>query len=236
MHLNEIFRLATSITVGVGLVFILADRLRLAGLLFTVSALALVVGAFGRDNGDYFLPGRAQIEATTTSDRIGLFVGQHWSQDVFDYYGWYVDAMRVLETRDCGLRYLRNETRDAFLEALAPFAQYQLAPFGTGMHDVPLDEWTQRLRPDYDLRERLKARDILVVAVQKAGAAEERAAPDGHRIFNPLIPAQPAALEREPPDGYKSFARKVTPKSWFLPDGLVTLLFAPAECGEMPAK
>lgn len=214
LHLNEIFRLATSVTVGVGLIFIVADRVRLAGVLFAVSALALVVGAFGRDNGDYFLPSRGQIEATTTSDRIGLFVGQHWSQDVFDYYDWYVDAMRVLQTRACGVRYLRNETRDAFLEALAPFIQYQLMPFGTGMFEVPLDEMGRRLRPDYDFGERLVARDILVVAVQKAATVEERAAPDGYRIF----------------------ARRVTPKSVFLPDGLVTVLFAPVECGEAPPK
>jgi hypothetical protein len=236
LHLNEIFRLATSITVGLGLVFILVDRLRLAGPLFAVIALALVVGTFGRDNGDYFLPSRALIKATTTSNRIGLFVGQRWSQDVFDYYDWYVEAMRVLETRACGLRYFENETRDAFLEALAPFMQYQLAPFGSGMHDVPLNEWSRRLRPDYDLNERLKARDILVVAIQKASAAEEHAAPDGHRVFNPYIAPQQAPLERTPPEGYRIFARRITPKSWFLPDGLVTLLIAPAKCGEMPAK
>ena len=170
LHRNDIFRLATSITVGLGLVFIVADRLHVAGVLFAVSSLALVAGTFGGDNGDNFLLSRAQIEATTTSDRIGLFVGQHWSQDVFDYYDWYVDAMRVLQTRACGVRYLRNETRDAFLEALSPFIQYQLMPFGTGLLNVSLDvldDWTRRLRPDYDLDERLAARDILVV-VQKA--------------------------------------------------------------------
>jgi hypothetical protein len=213
-----------------------ADRLRLAGVLFAVSALALVVGAFGRDNGNYFLPSRAQIEATTTSSRIGLFVGQHWSKDVFDYYDWYVDAMRVLQTRACGVRYLRNETRDAFLEALAPFVQHQLMPFGAGLHEVPLDDWTRRLRPDYDLGARLAARDILVVAVQKPTTVEERAAPDGHRVFNPFIPPQPAPSVRTPPNGYTMFARRVTPKSWFLRDGMVTVLFAPAECGEALPK
>jgi hypothetical protein len=236
LHLHNIFRLATSVAVGVGLPFIVADRLRLAGILFAVSALALVVGAFGRDNGIYFLPSRAQIEATTTNGRIGLFVGQHWSEDVFDYYDWYVDAMRVLQTRACGVRYLRNETRDAFLEALAPFIQHQLMPFGSGLYEVPLDDWTRRLRPDYDLGERLAARDILVIAVQKATTVEERAAPDGHRVFNPSIPPQTAPSVRTPPDGYRIFARRVTPKSWFLPDGLVTVLFAPVECGEAPPK
>jgi hypothetical protein len=235
LHLNEIFRLATSITVGIGLIFIVADRLRLAGALFAVSALALIGGAFGRDNGDYFLPSRAQIDATTTSDRIGLFVGQHWSQDVFDYYDWYVNAMRVLQSRACGVRYLRNETRDAFLEALAPFIQHQLMPFGTGMYEVPLDNWTQRLRPDYDFGERLAARDILVVAVQKAATVDERSATDGHRVFNPLIPPQ-TAPSVPTPDGYRIFARMVTPKSWFLPDGLETVLLAPVECGEAPPK
>ncbi|MBD9453530.1 hypothetical protein IB244_18475 [Rhizobium sp. RHZ02] len=232
VHLNEIFRLATSVSLGAGLVYILADRLRLAGLLFACATLALVVGVLGRDSGDYFLPSRAQIEAATTSDRIALFARQRWSQDVFDYYDWYVDAMGVLQTRSCGLSYLRNETRDAFLEALSPFVQYQLMPFGNGMLDVPVDEWSQRLRPDYDYGERLKARDILVITTEKPRAGDD-AAPDGDRVFNPFIPPQQAASEGTAPDGYRTFARRITPKSWFLPDGLVTLIFAPAECGEM---
>lgn len=234
LHLNEIFRLATSITVGIGLVFIAADRLRLAGVLFAVSALALVVGAFGPDNGDPFVPSRAQIEAATTSDRIGLFAGQRWSQDVFDYYGWYVDAMRVLQTRACGLRYLRNETRDAFLEALSPYVQYQLMPFGNGMAPISLDDWGRRLRPDYHLGARLKARDIVIVAVEKPVTADEQVAPDGHRVLNLSIGTQPTRAANAVPEGYRVFARRVTPKSWFLPGGLVTVLLAPTECGEMP--
>jgi|GEM_PF-1926407 len=234
LHLNEIFRLATSITVGMGLVFIIADRVRMAGFLFVLLALGLVAGAFGNDNGDYFLPDRAQIKATTRDERIGLFAGQRWSQDVFDYYNWYVDAVTLLQTRNCGLRYFRNETRDAFLEALTPFVQYQLMPVGVGMHEVPLDTWTHKLRPDYDLDERLKSRDILVATVRQPATAEERAVADGHRVFNPFIPPQPAPQEVSPPAGYEIFAFRATPKSWFLHDGLVTVLLAPASCGALP--
>jgi hypothetical protein len=142
-----------------------------------------------------------------------------------------VDAMRVLQTRACGLHYLRNETRDAFLEALSPFVQYQLAPFGSGMIQTPSDEWSRRLRPDYDYTQRLKVRDIVVIARQKP-SAEDQPAPDGNRVFD-RDPPELAPLESAPPDGYRIFARRVTPRSWFLPNGFVTLIFAPAECGEM---
>jgi hypothetical protein len=233
VHRLDIFRLATSVAVGTGLVFILFDRVRLAGLLFGFLTLALTVFTVvtGGYYGNPFLPSRAQIEATTTSDRIALFVGQRWSQDVFDYYDWYVDAMRVLQTRACGLHYFRNETRDAFLAALSPFVQYQLAPFGRSMFEAPIDEWSRRVRPDYDYPQRLKVRDILVITRQKPGA-EDQAAPDGNRVFD-RDPPELAPLESPPPDGYRIFARRVTPRSWFLPNGFVTVIFAPAECGEM---
>lgn len=210
LHLNEIFRLSTSMTVGLGLVFLLTDRIGISRLFFYLSTAALIFSWFGKHNGNYFVPTRAQIEMATTSDRIGLFSGQRWNQEIFEYYDWYVDRMHSLETRSCGLRYLRNETRDAFLAALSPFKQHQLMPFGSGMHDVPLDDWNHRLRPDYDLDERLKERDILVIAVQKANATEERMPPNGYRVFD----------------------RRVTPKSRFLPDGAVTLLLTPEACGE----
>ena len=232
VHLPDIFRLATSVSLGAGLVFILFDRVRLAGLLFGFLTLALAGSVVTGGYGNWFLPSRAEIEATTTSDRIALFVGQRWSQDVFDYYDWYVDAMRVLQTRACGLHYLRNETRDAFLEALSPFVQYQLAPFGRSMFEAPIDEWSRRLRPDYDYRQRLKVRDILVITRQKP-SAEDQAAPDGNRRFGPRDPPEPTPLESTPPDGYRLFSRRVTPRSWFVPGGFVTLIFAPAECGEM---
>lgn len=51
------------------------------------------------------LPHRAQIAATTCDDCTGLFAGQGWSQDVFDYYIWYVNAVTLLQARGCGLRH-----------------------------------------------------------------------------------------------------------------------------------
>ena len=41
------------------------------------------------------LPHRAQIAATTCDDCTGLFAGQGWSQDVFDYYIGYVNAVTL---------------------------------------------------------------------------------------------------------------------------------------------
>jgi len=88
------------------------------------------------------------------------------------------------------------------------------------------------LRPDYDYTQRLKVRDIVVITRQKP-SAEDQAAPDGNRRFDPRNPLELAPLESTPPDGYRIFARRVTPRSWFLPNGFVTVIFAPAECGEM---
>lgn len=209
LHLNEIFRLATSVTVGLCLVFLVADKLSLATPLFTVLSIGLVIGTFGNDSGNYFLPSKAQVESATTDDHIALFNGQHWSGNVFEYYNWFADDMRLLESRSCGLRYFRNETRDAFLAILSPFRQYQLMPVGAGMHNVPVDDWSRRLRPDYNLAERLLAHDIVIFSSQSATASTDRALPEGYKIFD----------------------RKITPKSRFLPDGDITLILTPATCG-----
>lgn len=211
LHINEIFRLATSATVGLCLVFIIADRLHVATPLFVALSIGLVVGGFGDSSGNYFLPKKEQIASSTKDNRIALFKGQRWSREIFDYYNWFTHDMRILQSRPCTLRYFRNETRDAFLAILSPYSQYQLAPFGAGMGGVPIDDWSRRLRPDYDLPTRLLARDIIIISSQRADAVADRAIPNGYRIFD----------------------RRVTPKSRFLPDGDMTLIVAPEACGPL---
>jgi len=210
VHLHDIFRLATSVSIGVGLTYILAERLGVSGLLFIASSVGLIAGAFGDDSGIYFFPNKAQREAASTNNSIGLFVGQHWRSEVFDYYRWFAEDMRVLEKRSCGLRYFRNETRDAFLATLSPFRQYQLMPFGKGMLNVPIDDWNRRLRPDYDIPERLRARDVVIFASSIRPGSQDPVLPAGYMIFD-----QRFGLER----GVQ-------------PDEDVTYVIVPAECGK----
>ena len=87
----------------------------------------------------------------------------------------------------------------------------RLFTFAT-MFEQPFEEWSRRLRPDYDYRQRLKVRDILVITRQKP-SAKDQSAPDGNRRFNPRDPPELAPLESTPPDGYRIFARRVTPRS-----------------------
>jgi len=134
----------------VGLIFIVADRLRSGRRsLRGVGARPCGRGVRTRQRQLLSAEAGAQIEATTTDGRIGLFVGQHWSQDVFDYYDWLCGTPCAVLQDAAPAACVISETKRAMhsLRHSPPFMQHQLMPFGSGMYEVPLDDWARRLRP-----------------------------------------------------------------------------------------
>ena len=160
LHLNEIFRLATSITIGTILVYLFAAKYRIENWVFGIFCTLFVFSLAGKNNGNYFFPTRTQISEATESQEQPLFTGQKWPARTFDFYLEFERDMKLLKNDRCGIKYYANGSSDVFLSTLTPFTQYQLAPFGQGRYDVA--DWTA-LRPEFDKEKRSAEQQDIVL-------------------------------------------------------------------------
>ena len=222
VHLREVFRLATSVALGAGLVYILAARLRLSELVFIIVSVGLISSVFVHRSGNYkprFFPNEMQINSDTRSEAPAIFRGQRWTADTFDYYFWFSDAVRALEGKSCGLSYFWNRTSDAFLTVFTTLKQTQLMPFGEAANKTDADAWSKLLRPDLDLGERLRKRDVVVFATIARDAVDTYPVPPGYVVID----------RRQTPWSHYIYAIAGIWES----EGLETLILAPETCTDM---
>lgn len=212
LHLAEVFRLVTSVAVGTVLLFYFASKLRVEGLMFWGMLAGMVVSWHSPINGNYYYPSMEQLAATSTGSRPAIFSGQRWPKEAFDYYEAFAARLTSLQDASCGLRYFHNDTKDAFLATLNPFAQYQLAPFGrAAFDDLPLWRWSRILRPDYDVDHKISVdRDIVLFQTVK---------PEDVETYRP-------------PSGYVVASRRQMPRSHFFPEGNFLFVVIPEACGK----
>lgn len=230
LHIPEVFRLATGVMAGTALLFAMAGRFRVATPVFVICTGLLLTGWGGAHNGNDMMPTRYQIENGVTSRTQPLFAGQLWPAEAHAYYDWYDTAMRDIAARGCGVKYIRNETFDAYLEALSPFMQHQLMPFGQVFFGFPLEDWSRKLRPDYDVAARLRNRDIVIVT-SRLPSAEEAAVQQYDPALEQRSDASSATRNPVPPPGFVAFSGRLSPRSQFLREGLFTLIWVPEACG-----
>jgi hypothetical protein len=168
-----------------------------------------------------------------------IFAGQRWAPGVYAYYDWYETSMRELDARGCGIKYIRNETLDAYLEAFSPFQQNQFMPFGRGIfhlrNNLSIDLWGRQRRPDYDLEARLRNRDIVIVTSRMLKSHNTFVPPD-NRNFEPNMRETSVLRDPSPPAGFVEYSSRVTPRSYVMPEDNVTLLWVPDRCGIRTAE
>lgn len=207
-HLNEIFRLATGVALGSALIYIHAARYRIEHFVFGIFCLFFVVNLASRNEGNYFYPTRAQkAQGTIAPDDMPLFAGQRWPLDRFDFYRVFQQDMVLLKEDECQIRYYANDTTDVFLAILAPFDQYQLAPFGRGRYEIA--GW-EALRPEFDVEKRVRdQQDIVLFSEQEKEAAHE-----------------PVSV----PKGYVLARRYAMPEITYRPVGNIVSIMVPEKC------
>lgn len=213
LHLNEIFRLATSITIGTVLVYMVAARWRLENWTFWIFFLIFAVSIDEHKGGNYFFPKAEQRSAATSAADMPFFSGQRWPAATFDFYRSFRNDMELLRQDDCGIRYFANETTDAFLAILAPFAQYQLTPMGGGPHQFP---GVAAVRPDLDVQARMLVHRDIVLFTET-----------GNR-FTKFDHGTPAAAVLPP--GYVVARRYDLPAITYRPAGAVLSIATPEKC------
>jgi len=202
LHGNEIFRLATSVAVGAGLVYWVASLRRFENLLFVASSFLLLVSLGRGGDGNYFLPSRTQMGNSVVVETPVEFRGQKWALEVQEFYQSLDRDMRTLKMEECGVRFFQNTTHDAFISALSPFSSYQVAPFGNG------PGW-ERLRPEFDVQKRV-AEDKDIALFLKVSLV--------------------SASDYLPPPGYAVARRYVMPKVVFFEQGDTLLIVVPEIC------
>lgn len=211
LHLNEIFRLSTSITLGAVLVYYFAAHYKFESYVFIVFAVILTITFARGGNGNYFLPTMKQITLATTSATPSLFAGQKWPAEAFDYYKSVERDLSRLRDSSCGIKYYSNDTKDVFITTLTPFIQYQLAPFGRGMNDMA--GW-KALRPEYDLRRKVAVdKDIVIFATVKQSDIDDYLPPADYFVVN----------------------RYQMPYSFFFEEGDFLFIVAPQACAKAGA-
>lgn len=208
MHLNEIFRLATGIALGAGIVFIQIRSPRVKSIFFWLLLLTMTVTLASKDNGNYFFPSKKTRSESIFVSTPYEFYGQRWPVGVDKFYINFKSDMHKIEQAECGVNFHYNETKDAFLATLSPFNQYQVSPFGHGMHGT--GSFSQ-LRPEINLDKKiLDAADIVLFK----------------EVENNDIGFY------QPPANFAEISRNIIPRSRFFPEENWLLILVPMKCAQ----
>ena len=218
LHLFEIFRFATGITVGAVLFFIIAKKYKVENIFFIVISIFSLLSIFDLDkpairnskgNGNYFYPTQTQLTAYPVRIEIPVFKGQKWSPIVFSYYSAIMNDLAEINKHNPHIKYQYNETPDAFFSVLSPFKQYQYAPFGSGTFEL---QGFNNFRPDYNLENRIINKDIIIFATSTRSDHSDYTPPKGYDIVNSY----------EVPESYffkgKKYMHIVAPKAFVTND------------------
>ena len=205
LHLTELFRLATGMVVGVPLLYFVANRYKVATLLFLGFLVVSGWTIISNPHNDWF-PTTEQRYDSYKGLKPSVFVGQRWPKKTFDYYQEVQNDLLTLQKRGCGIQFHVNDTEDAFLATISPFNAFQMAPFGRGLANSPIPLFDE-LRPEFNFQEKIHS-------------------PDGLAI---LTFADRKVTNFEPPKGYFIFSSYRAPKATFIPEGKL-LILAPLAC------
>jgi hypothetical protein len=210
LHLNEVFRLITGFSIGAIFVFYFANKIKVADLLFII----MVAACWDTRSwhiGNNFTPLPITIQTAEMVQSPSVFRGQKWTPQVNFYYDSINSDMQFLKNHSCGIEYLLNDSPDAFIAAISPFKQYQIAPFGRGLYLIRSEQFDS-LRPDYDLQTKiLEAKDLLIIRTLKT---EEEV-----RMYSP-------------PKGFYVYGTYQLPSNVYFMQGHSILLIAPLKCGQ----
>ncbi len=208
LHLNEIFRLITGFSLGAIFVFYLANKIKVADLLFIIMVMACW-HTRSWHIGNNFTPLPTTIQTAEIVKSPSVFRGQKWTSPVRFYYQSINSDMQYLKSHSCGIDYLLNDSPDAFIAAISPFKQYQIAPFGRGL-DLTRSEQLDFLRTDYKLQAKiLEAKDLLIIRTLKN--------------------EQEVGMYR-PPNGFYVYKTYQLPSNVYFMQGHSLALIAPQAC------
>ena len=206
LHLPELFRLATGTVVGVPLLYFLANRYKIATLLFLGFSIVSGWTIISNPHNNWF-PTTEQRYDGYKGVKPSVFVGQRWPKKTFDYYQKVQSDLAALQDRSCGIQFHVNDTEDAFLATMSPFNAFQMAPFGRGLANSPTPLFDD-LRPEFNLQKKMHSSNDLAILT-----FEDR------KVSN-----------FELPKGYFIFSSYQVPAASFIPAGKHLLLLAPLAC------
>ena len=202
IHINEIFRLATGSMVGVATLYVMLAHLKLATPSFIFIILTLGSTLTTLNSGNYFFPSNASVKSAQSVTTPLVFYGQRWQKNAIQYYQQIDSDLKKLKNSPCDILFHYNDTRDAFLQILSPYSQYQVAPFG-------LSAAMSAVRPDLDFKKKIATANEII-------------------IFQ-MIPEGDFSVY-EPQEGFIVYRHYYVPFAHFIPSGNILVILAPSIC------
>lgn len=172
LHLPELFRVITGSAIGVLNVWVSVKNCRHRTWLYCILMISFALTLFPSGTGykfsttNYFFPSAAQRSAARPISQPLEFGGQKWSQEIVDFYFEIKQDLGLVKTKCPTIRYLANDTHDAFLQVISPLIRYQLAPFWLFPEMVAL-------RSELDLSKKMSlARDLVLLQSTRIAGKE----------------------------------------------------------------
>lgn len=216
LHLPDLFRLATGSAIGVVTLFALLYRRGLEKLFFAF-VLGALLATFSRiqaGNESTLFPRNEVLAAAHEVTAPEVFRRQRWEDRYSEYYSNIAaDLAELRNGSKCRFKFHYNDTFDAFIAVLSPFEQFQQSPTGHGAFGGGGESFN-RLRPEFELSEKLARADDLVVFRQVKS--------DG-----PLLPM---------PNRFVVIKRyRMPPVLWFSAGSDILEILVPEQCVADPA-
>jgi len=182
LHLREIFRLATGSIIGLIPLYVYLDKYKKANIFFIFIAFALGTTLFKQNSGIYPFPSRQTINESIELKSPSVLAGQRLPMQTMSYYRNIEEDLYKIQKLKCGIKYHYNLTRDAFLQTISPFNQYQVAPSFIGGGGVDVEQ----LRPDLDINIKIKSSNDLIFfyIARDPDNLKDNKFPNNYQIFS----------------------------------------------------
>ncbi len=208
LHLRQIFRIATASVIGLIPFYYFLEKYKKSNLIFFFVCFSLITTLFKQNTGIYDFPSKQIINSSVEVKTPSYLSGQILPTKAVDYYQNIESDFKKIKKLRCNIRYHYNYTRDAFLQVISPFEQYQVAPSfiggGGGAVDVEI------IRPDLNIDNKIKSSSDLMFL---------------------YIPVDPDHSKNIPfPKNYVVFSSYFIPEAKWIEPGQKLQLLVPKSC------
>ena len=202
LHIPEIWRLSTGSIIGIISLFIFLNIHKQLSIIFLLFAILLSFTFFA-NSSNYFYPTKLVTDRSiSVNDFIPIFKGQRWPPRNIEYYHQIQGDLNQIKQKKCGIKYHYNNHSDAFLQALSPFKQYQIAP----MRQPPQ---INELRPDLNIAKKIHSGNDII-------------------IFKSIINTQ--IDQYKAPSGFSIYSRYEIPDAFFIEPNYFLFIVVPNKC------
>ncbi len=187
IHLQDMFRISTGSIVGVIILYLFLERLRLAYIFFIITSPFLGYSLMSQNSGNPYLPTSKMVIEAETVVTPSYFKGERWNGHIVNYYRELSSSFNEIKSSGCSIHWHFNNTFDASIHAFSGSRPLQISPAGDGPYGLVSQSWHD-LRPDLNFKSAIeRAEDIMIFdTVNKMDLDQIYKVPDKFFIYKKL--------------------------------------------------